>query len=252
MIWAPTSTRSSGSSALTVAFVPTGMKTGVSTTPCGVSSRPTRARVVPSTGAAAVTSNVTGRVAPTAPPRSGARLVTTSAADLGALGGGRHEQHRPDQPEDRRRPSPGRSAGPPAQLPAARLARWTTAEAALKGRYFTTSGRISVANCSPKKRTMPTPTPASWLRGEGRHGEADGDLLGQAEPDVEEDAGQADQGRRVAKAVQRDAGQRGAGNRRPDTDEEHDDHRQAGGEDRAPRVTRACTASDSHRARRRP
>ena len=47
-IVAPTSSRSSGSSALTVAFVPTGMNCGVSTTPCGSVSRPSRARVRPS------------------------------------------------------------------------------------------------------------------------------------------------------------------------------------------------------------
>src|SRR6476660_3933622 len=50
MIDAPTSRRSSGWRALTVAFVPTGMNWGVSTTPCGSSSRPTRPRVEPSAG----------------------------------------------------------------------------------------------------------------------------------------------------------------------------------------------------------
>ena len=40
MMLRPTSRRSSGSSALTVALVPTGMKMGVSTTPWGVSRRP--------------------------------------------------------------------------------------------------------------------------------------------------------------------------------------------------------------------
>ena len=44
MIWAPTSRRSSGSSALTVALVPTGMNIGVSTEPCGVRRRPSGAR----------------------------------------------------------------------------------------------------------------------------------------------------------------------------------------------------------------
>ena len=40
MIWAPTAATWSGVRPLTVACVPTGMKTGVSTAPCGVSSRP--------------------------------------------------------------------------------------------------------------------------------------------------------------------------------------------------------------------
>ena len=43
MIRAPRVSRSSEESALTVAWVPTGMKTGVSTGPWGVSSRPRRA-----------------------------------------------------------------------------------------------------------------------------------------------------------------------------------------------------------------
>ena len=50
MIDAPTSRRSSGSSAFTVAFVPTGMNWGVSTTPWVSVSRPARARVEPSAG----------------------------------------------------------------------------------------------------------------------------------------------------------------------------------------------------------
>src|SRR5450759_1485041 len=56
MIWAPVSSISSGWSALIVAFVPTGMKVGVSTTPCGRWSRPSRARVEPSAGGATRTS----------------------------------------------------------------------------------------------------------------------------------------------------------------------------------------------------
>src|SRR5690242_8353390 len=40
---APASRTWSGVRPLTVAWVPTGMKTGVSTAPCGVSSRPSRA-----------------------------------------------------------------------------------------------------------------------------------------------------------------------------------------------------------------
>jgi hypothetical protein len=50
MIVAPVAATSSGSSALTVAFVPTGMNCGVSMTPCGSSRRPSRARVEASGG----------------------------------------------------------------------------------------------------------------------------------------------------------------------------------------------------------
>src|SRR5664280_61934 len=57
MIWAPVSSISSGWSALIVAFVPTGMNVGVSTTPCGRWSRPSRARVEPSAGGATRISN---------------------------------------------------------------------------------------------------------------------------------------------------------------------------------------------------
>ena len=53
MIEAPVSRMSSGDSALTVAFVPTGMNCGVSTTPWVSVRRPVRARVEPSAGAAA-------------------------------------------------------------------------------------------------------------------------------------------------------------------------------------------------------
>ncbi len=60
MIEAPTSRRSSGVSALTVALVPTGMNCGVSTVPWVSASRPVRARVEPSAGAGVVTSNVCG------------------------------------------------------------------------------------------------------------------------------------------------------------------------------------------------
>ncbi len=42
--WAPTARSVGGSTALTVALVPTGMKQGVSTSPCGVRRRPARAR----------------------------------------------------------------------------------------------------------------------------------------------------------------------------------------------------------------
>ena len=45
MISAPSSSSSSGVIALTVPCVPTGMKTGVSTSPCGVYKRPRRAAV---------------------------------------------------------------------------------------------------------------------------------------------------------------------------------------------------------------
>src|ERR1017187_8920335 len=44
MIWEPISHSSRGSSAFTLPCVPTDMKTGVSTTPCGVVNRPRRAR----------------------------------------------------------------------------------------------------------------------------------------------------------------------------------------------------------------
>jgi hypothetical protein len=57
MIDAPTARRSSGSSAFTVAFVPTGMNWGVSTTPWVSVSRPARARVEPSAGGGVTTSN---------------------------------------------------------------------------------------------------------------------------------------------------------------------------------------------------
>ncbi len=50
MIEAPAAATSSGWSALTVAFVPTGMNWGVSTTPWASVSRPRRARVDPSAG----------------------------------------------------------------------------------------------------------------------------------------------------------------------------------------------------------
>src|SRR5665811_1073647 len=56
MIWAPVSSISSGWSALIVAFVPTGMKVGVSTTPRGRWSLPRRARVEPSAGGGTRTS----------------------------------------------------------------------------------------------------------------------------------------------------------------------------------------------------
>src|SRR5208282_1882353 len=45
MIWVPISRSSRGSSALTLACVPTGMNTGVATTPCAVERQPRRALV---------------------------------------------------------------------------------------------------------------------------------------------------------------------------------------------------------------
>ena len=57
MIDAPVSRMSSGDSALTVAFVPTGMNCGVSTTPWVSVRRPVRARVEPSAGASTSTAN---------------------------------------------------------------------------------------------------------------------------------------------------------------------------------------------------
>ena len=56
MIEAPVSRISAGVSALTVAFVPTGMNCGVSTTPWVSVRRPVRARVEPSAGGGVVTS----------------------------------------------------------------------------------------------------------------------------------------------------------------------------------------------------
>src|SRR5450759_5656999 len=56
MIWAPVSSISSGWSALIVAFVPTGMKVGVSTTPRDRWSLPRRACVEPSAGGGTRTS----------------------------------------------------------------------------------------------------------------------------------------------------------------------------------------------------
>jgi hypothetical protein len=44
MMRAPRRSMSPDDNALTVACVPTGMNTGVSTTPCAVSSKPARAR----------------------------------------------------------------------------------------------------------------------------------------------------------------------------------------------------------------
>src|SRR5690349_5190762 len=57
MIEAPASRRSSGESALTVAFVPTGMNWGVSMMPWVSVNRPPRARVEPSAGGATSTAN---------------------------------------------------------------------------------------------------------------------------------------------------------------------------------------------------
>ena len=48
MIWVPISRSSRGSIAFTLPCVPTDMKTGVSTTPCGVVNRPRRALEVAS------------------------------------------------------------------------------------------------------------------------------------------------------------------------------------------------------------
>ena len=57
MIEAPVVRMSSGVSALTVAFVPTGMNCGVWTSPWVSDSRPTRARVEPSAGGGTSTEN---------------------------------------------------------------------------------------------------------------------------------------------------------------------------------------------------
>ena len=54
---APSARSSSGSTAFTVAFVPTGMNAGVGTSPCAVRSTPARAR--PSVAVTVKTSSVT-------------------------------------------------------------------------------------------------------------------------------------------------------------------------------------------------
>src|SRR6188472_3581479 len=86
MMLAPTSRTSSGWSALTVALVPTGMNCGVSTTPCGSVSRPRRARVDPSDGGGARTSNVAAPVTSAGhdvvPERGHVRLRAAGRRDL--------------------------------------------------------------------------------------------------------------------------------------------------------------------------
>src|SRR5215211_7237308 len=87
---APAAATSSGWSALTVAFVPTGMNCGVSTTPWARVSRPRRARVEPSTGGGARSSN---EAAP----------VTSAPVDQreDERGEDRDDEHRPERDEDR-------------------------------------------------------------------------------------------------------------------------------------------------------
>src|SRR4029079_12794964 len=68
MICAPTASSSAGDIALTLPYVPTGMKIGVSTAPCASTRRPRRAR--PSV---AVTENSMGRVIPPTPWSMGVR-----------------------------------------------------------------------------------------------------------------------------------------------------------------------------------
>src|SRR5258705_8776 len=123
MIEAPTSRISSGSSALIVAFVPTGMNCGVSTTPWVNSRRPTRARVAPLAGggtstvkrAAAVTRPVTCRM--DRPARADRADSSRSGGPIGrrarALVGGAVAVHRgvvagpfEQAVDDPRRPAP--------------------------------------------------------------------------------------------------------------------------------------------------
>ena len=87
MIEAPTSRRSSGDSALTAAFVPTGMNCGVSTTPWVSVRRPSRARVVASAGGGSMTSK--REAAPT--------------KALAHASGGAGSSHRPTMPGSDRR-----------------------------------------------------------------------------------------------------------------------------------------------------
>src|SRR6476659_6163470 len=90
MIEAPTVRRSSGSSAFTVAFVPTGMNWGVSTTPWVSVRRPARAHVEPSAGGGVTTSNCAAPVI----------SAPVQQRDHGRHDD-RHEQHRPERDEDR-------------------------------------------------------------------------------------------------------------------------------------------------------
>src|SRR5262245_46973601 len=91
MIDAPVAAMSSGSSALTVAFVPTGMNWGVSTTPWVSVSRPRRARVEPSTAGGTWTSNQAAPGMRSAPVQHGEHDRHDD----------RHKQHRAERDEDR-------------------------------------------------------------------------------------------------------------------------------------------------------
>src|SRR3954454_20833842 len=90
MMLAPAFRTSCGWSALTVAFVPTGMNCGVSTTPCASVSRPSRAWVDPSAAGGARSSNDAGPV--TSPP-------VEQREDGGHHD--RHDEHGPERDEDR-------------------------------------------------------------------------------------------------------------------------------------------------------
>src|SRR3954465_12874065 len=90
MMVAPASRTSPGWSALTVAFVPTGMNWGVSTTPCASVSRPSRACVDPSVAGGARSSNDAAPV--TSPP-------VEQREDDGHHD--RHDEHRAERDEDR-------------------------------------------------------------------------------------------------------------------------------------------------------
>ena len=106
MTWTPAARRSPGVRAFTVAWVPTGMNWGVSITPCGVVSEPTRAspmpagREVKATGeamAAAYAMNM-------ASPKLKNRYPSARAVAIGA-------QQRVARVERRRRWHPGLDEG---------------------------------------------------------------------------------------------------------------------------------------------
>src|SRR6266508_4091166 len=100
MIEAPVSRRSSGVSALTVAFVPTGMNCGVSTVPCGSVSSPTRARVDPSVGGGVVASyRSAGEMKGAVTPRPSPAAEPTHQVEHDRQDQAHHE-HRPQREVD--------------------------------------------------------------------------------------------------------------------------------------------------------
>src|SRR5437764_7727002 len=99
-IWAPAARRSSGLRLFTAARVPTGMKAGVSTTPCAVTRRPRRAApsLATTSNASALTTGATGagsydqrRVAIGVEPVAGRERMTVGAQDRLAAGEGGHQ-----------------------------------------------------------------------------------------------------------------------------------------------------------------